>query len=107
MAGTYKRPTLNTPMRTSFLYSSICSRARYGRGSTSTMTSVMRFSTPVTVNDRTWSPHLPPGMVGSQFMAKGRQMKQPVRMVAMDQAAMKPMAPRAVQVTKGTGKTFE
>lgn len=70
-------------------------------------TSVTRLNTPVMVNDRTWFPHLPPGIVWSQLKAKGRQMRQPATMVAMAQAVMKPIAPLAVQMTSGTAKTLE
>lgn len=47
--------------------------------------------TPVAVNDETWFPQYPSGMVLSQLNANGRQIRQPARMVAMAQATMMDM----------------
>ena len=68
---------------------------------------MIRLREPVTVKDSTWSPHFPPGIVWSQLMAKGVQIRQPARMVANAHAAMKTMTLRVVQMTTGTAKTAE
>jgi hypothetical protein len=85
---TYKIPKPKTETKTTFLYVAIWKLYSGCMGRRSTTTSVTKLMAPVTVNEMTWSPQLPSGMVLSQLNAKGRQIKQPARIVATVQATM-------------------
>ncbi len=85
---TYTIPKPKTVINVIFLYSAIWSLYRLLIGRTITATSVMRLMMPVAVKEETWFPQYPPAMFLSQLYAKGRQIRQPARMVAMVQATM-------------------
>lgn len=70
---TYKIPAVNAQMSTTFLYSAISRRTKYGRGSSRTATSVTMSSMPVARYELTWSPHVP--VPSPQVYGKGVQMR--------------------------------
>lgn len=102
--GSYTNPNPKTAINATFVYLAICRRYNLGIGVMSTATSVTRLITPVTVNEVTWLPHEPPEIVESQLKARGRQIRQPARMVAMDQATITPMVIQHTYMTRATGK---
>lgn len=100
----YTAPSPKIVMNVTFLYLAICSLYSNGIGVTSTTTSVTRFITPVAVNEVTWLPHDPPGIVWSQLKAKGRQIRHPASIVPIVQATITPIVAQDTRTTQVTGK---